>query len=70
MTNGGIHMENVKLYKVYEEPVEVFALYGNVKADGFKRFPDHNAPNHEHLKNTHHRMYKKYAKGIPISRIL
>jgi hypothetical protein len=31
---------------------------------------DHNAPNHEHLKNTHHRMYKKYAKGIPISRIL
>jgi hypothetical protein len=33
-------MENVRYYKVYEEPFEVFGLYGNVKTDGFKRLPD------------------------------
>ena len=53
-------MENARFYKVYEEPFEVFGLYGNVKTDGFKRLPDNIGQNvNDRVKE----LYKNTAGG-------
>ena len=33
-------MENIKFFKVWEKPFEVFGLYGDVEKDGFRRLPE------------------------------
>ena len=49
-------MENIKFYKRWEAPFEVYGLYGDIEKNGFRRLPEEVAKNNnsytgKYLKN-------------------
>ena len=48
-------MENVKFYKIWESPFEVYGLYGDIEKNGFRRLPE------EVAKNTSSEVYRLHT---------